>query len=94
MFCSNVRLPYPAHIVCPIADQLLVLQFCSAQGNHWWHIHTLDSGINVAPGTFGENNKHSPLKKHIPLHQITEFLTFLWITLFNKDVAPGKKFKN
>ena len=60
-------------------------------------MHTLDSGIsvapwiNVAPGTFGKNNKHSPLKKHIPLHQITEFWTFLWITLFNKDVAPGKK---
>ena len=29
---------------------------------------TLDSGINVAPGTFGKNNKHSPLKKHIPLY--------------------------
>ena len=29
--------------------------------------------INVAQGTFGEKNKHSPLKKHIPLHQITEF---------------------
>ena len=61
---------------------------------------TLDSGIsvapwiNVAPGTFGKNNKHSPLKKHIPLHQITEFKPFLWVTLFNKDVAPGKKFKN
>ena len=61
---------------------------------------TLDSGIsvapwiNVAPGTFGKNNKHSPLKKRIPLHQITEFQTFLWITLFNNDVAPGKKSKN
>ena len=32
--------------------------------------------------------------KHIPFHQITEFWTFLWITLFNKDVAgysPWKK---
>ena len=57
---------------------------------------TLDSGlsvapwINLAPGTIGKNNKHSPLKKHIPLNQITEFWTFLWITLFNKDVAPKK----
>jgi hypothetical protein len=56
--------------------------------------HTLDSGINVAPGTFGKNNTHSPLKKHIPLHQITEFGTFLWITLLNKDVAPEKNSKN
>ena len=55
---------------------------------------TLDSGINVAPGTFGKNNKHSPLKKHIPLHQMIDFWTFLWITLFNKDVAPGKNSKN
>ena len=44
--------------------------------------HTLDSGINiallinVAPGTFGKNNKDSLSKKHIPLHQITEFQTF------------------
>ena len=56
---------------------------------------TLESGINVAPGTFGKNNKHSTLKKHIPLHQITEFRTFfLWITLFNKDIAPRIFFKN
>ena len=55
---------------------------------------TLDSGINVALGTFVKNNKHSPLKKHIPLHKITEFRTFLWITLFNKNVAPGKNSKN
>ena len=52
---------------------------------------TLDSGINVAPETFGKNNKHSPLKKHIPLHQMIDFL---WITLFNKAVAPGKNSKN
>ena len=51
---------------------------------------TLDSGINVAPwinvapGIFGKKNKH------IPLHQITELWIFLWITLFNKDIAPGK----
>ena len=61
---------------------------------------TLDSGINVAPwinvapGTFGKNNKHSPLKKQIPLNQITELQLFLWITLFNRDVAPGKNSKN
>ena len=60
---------------------------------------TLDSGIdkvpgiNVAPRTFGKNNKYSPLKKHIPLHQMIDFRTFLWITLFNKDVAPGKNSK-
>ena len=43
----------------------------------------LDSGIsvapwiNVAPETFGKNNKYSPLKKHVcTLHQITEFWTF------------------
>ena len=63
-------------------------------------IVTIESGINiapwinVAPGTFGRNNKHSPLKKHIPLHQMIDFRTFLWITLFNKDVAPGKNSKN
>ena len=39
---------------------------------------TLDSGINVAPGTFGKNNKHSPLKKHIPLHQMIDFWTFFY----------------
>ena len=45
-------------------------------------LSTLDSGIkvapwiNVAPGTFVKNNKHSPSKKHIPLHKITEFRTF------------------
>ena len=55
-------------------------------------LRTLDSGIsvasgiNVAPGTFGEKNEHSPLKKHILVNQIREFRTFLWITLFNKDV--------
>ena len=48
---------------------------------------TLDSGISVASG---KNNKHCPLKKHIPLHQLTQFRTVLWITHFNKDVAPGK----
>ena len=37
---------------------------------------TVNPWINVATRTFEENNKHSPLKKHIPLHQITEFLTF------------------
>ena len=44
-------------------------------------------------------NKRSPWniwekQKHIPLHQITEFWTFLCITLFIKEVAPGKKSKN
>ena len=28
--------------------------------------HTLEWGINVAPGTFGKNNKHSPLNKRSP----------------------------
>ena len=47
-----------------------------------------------SPWNIWKNNKHSPLKKHIPLHQITELQLFLWITLFNKEVAPGKKPKN
>ena len=41
-------------------------------------LDTLDSGIDVAPGTFGKNNKHSPLKKHIPLHQMIDFRTFFY----------------
>ena len=40
--------------------------------------YTLEYGISVASGTFGKKNKHSPLKKHIPLHQITEFRTFFY----------------
>ena len=64
---------------------------CFGQGSkNGFYKNTLDTGINiapcinVAPETFGKNNKQSPLKKLIPLHQITEFWTFLWITLFNK----------
>ena len=57
-------------------------------------IRPLESRIDVAPGTFGKNIKHSPLKKHIPLHKMIDFQTFLWFTLFNKDVAPGKNSKN
>ena len=30
-------------------------------------VATLESGINLAPGTFGKNNKHSPLNKRSPL---------------------------
>ena len=39
----------------------------------WFCDPTLESGINVAPrinvvpGTFGKNNKHSPLNKHSPI---------------------------
>ena len=39
---------------------------------------TLDSGINVALGTFGKNNKHSPLNKRSPLI-IADKLTLLYI---------------
>ena len=34
------------------------------------------------------------MNKHIPLHQITELRTFLWITLFDKDIAPIKNTKS
>ena len=51
--------------------------FCLEAHAGFFILLTLDSGISVAPwnGTFGKNNKRSPLKKHIPLHQITEFRT-------------------
>ena len=39
-------------------------------GYNPWKVLTLESeinvgkGINIEPGIFGKNNKHSPLKKH------------------------------
>ena len=33
-------------------------------------IRPLESGIDVAPGTFGKNNKHSPLNKRSPPNSI------------------------
>ena len=41
--------------------------------SYWWKIYfskksvTVESGINVAPGTFGKNNKHCPLNKRSPI---------------------------
>ena len=45
--------------------------------------NTLDSGINVAPGIFGKNNKHSPLNKRSP-SKIADSLTLL-------HIAKGKE---
>ena len=55
---------------------------------------TLDSGINVAPGTFGKDNKDSPLKKHIQLHQIKEFWTFYELLSLIRTLPLEKNSKN
>ena len=51
-------------------------------------IYTLESGINVAPGKFGKNNRHSPI--------YTLYLNYLIRVneVWNKAIAPGKKSKN
>ena len=51
-------------------------------------LHTLESGINLAPGNFGKKNKHSPI--------YTLYLYYLnrLYEVRNKAVAPGKKSKN
>ena len=61
-----------------------------------WHLHTLESGIdvapwiNVAPGTFGKCNKCSPLKKPSP-SKITDNLIFY--TFLAKEKKSKKRMK-
>ena len=45
--------------------------------------HTLDSRIDVAPGTFGKNNKRNPLNKRSHL-KIKDNLIFLYIAKVKK----------
>ena len=51
--------------------KLNVLKYSSGYATKFTHLNryecTLESRINVAPGTFGKNNKHSPLNKRSPL---------------------------
>ena len=69
------------------------------ESRSWWghdcgKSTTLESGINippwinVAPGKFGKNNKHSPI--------YTLFIYYLnrLYEVRNKAIAPGKKSKN
>ena len=50
---------------------------------------TLDSEINVAPGTFGKNIKRSPWNRHPPYHQTEDILKKkMCITLSNKERSP------
>ena len=70
-------------------------------GNYSRAETTLDSaievatGINVAPGTFGKNIKHSPLNRHPPYLQTEDILkTKYALPSLIRNVAPGKKSKN
>jgi hypothetical protein len=50
--------------------KLNVLKYSSGYATKFTHLNryecTLESRINVAPGTFGKNSKHSPLNKCSP----------------------------
>ena len=53
-------------------------------------VTTLESGINVASGTLGKNNKRSPLNKRSP----TLNSKFLYIAKVKKVKKEQKKSKN
>ena len=56
--------------------------------------NTLDFGIVVAPGTFGEKIKRSPYNKHPPYHQTEDILKKKYaLPSLIRNVAPGKKSK-
>ena len=44
-------------------------------------MNLIESGIDVAPGILGKNNKHNPLNKHSPIAplKITDNYIFLYI---------------